>query len=214
MNGTILQYSTSVRYLGVTIMNTMSWEMQVTIMANKIHSVLYQLKLCKNLSPESLRAKLVVALAVPHVDYCCTAYTDMTSEQNLKLHRAVNSCIRYIYSVRRDEHITPFYERLGWLRIDARRNYFVGYLLFSILQTQQPSLLRANYSLKVPLSDRTTRAPRDTLLQPHCRTELFKRSFRVTSIRMWNDLPSSIKEAKTLAEFKNRLYAHLLSRSE
>lgn len=150
VNGAVLQYSTSVRYLGVTIMNTLSWEMQAMSIARRVHSVLYQLKLCKHLLPEALRARLVVSLIFPHVDYCCVAYTDMTGEQNLKLYRAVNSCIRFIYNVKKDEHITPYYRRLGWLKIDARRTYFVGCLMYRILQAQQPSLLFAFFSGRVP----------------------------------------------------------------
>ncbi|KMQ83966.1 rna-directed dna polymerase from mobile element jockey-like protein, partial [Lasius niger] len=77
VNGTSLQYSTSVRYLGVTILNTMSWEMQVTKISNKVNSVLYQLKLSKHLLPEALKVRLVIALVFPHIDYCCAAYTDL-----------------------------------------------------------------------------------------------------------------------------------------
>lgn len=220
VNGTSLQYSTSVKYLGVTILNTMSWETQVTKISNKVNSVLYRLKLCKQLLPEALKVRLVIALVFPHIDYCCAAYTDMTEEQNLKLYRAVNSCIRFIYGVRGDEHITPYYKKLRWLKTNLRRTYFVGCLLYSTLQTKQPSLLHANFSLRVPLSDRATRASRGNLYQPNCRTELFKRSFKITSISLWNSLPcmcnstSSIRGAKTLVEFKSRLYKHLISCSE
>ena len=194
-------------------MNTLSWEKQATKMANKIHSVTYQLKLCKHLIPEALRVKLVVSLVFPHVDYCCTAYTDMTGEQNLRLYRAINSCIRFIYNIRRDEHITAYYNKLGWLKIDARRTYFVGCLLYGILRTQQPSLLHANYNSKTIPTDRATRTPRGMLFRPQCRTELFKRSFWNTSIELWNGLPANIRDAKTLTEFKNRFYVHLLDRS-
>ncbi|XP_050455556.1 uncharacterized protein LOC126853664 [Cataglyphis hispanica] len=146
MDKSTVQYSTSIKYLGVTITNTLSWEKQVTIMTNKIHSILYQLKLCKHLLPEVLRSKLVTMLIYPHVDYCCAAYTDMTTKHNLKLHRAINSCIRFIFNVKADMHITPYYERLRWLRINSRRTYFVGCLLFRILRTGQPGRLHSNFN--------------------------------------------------------------------
>ncbi|XP_029680221.1 uncharacterized protein LOC115245867 [Formica exsecta] len=190
-------------------MNTLSWERQVT-MTNKIHSILYQLKLCKHLLPETFRSKLVTTLIYPHVDYCCAAYMDMTAEHNLKLHRAINYCIRFIFNVKADMHITPYYKRLRWLKIDLRRTYFVGCLLFRILRTGQPGFLHSNFNQRVLTSDRATRVSNNTLIQPQCRTELFKRSFRVTSVRLWNGLPLSIKNAKTLNDFKQRLYTHSL----
>ncbi|KMQ87075.1 reverse transcriptase [Lasius niger] len=127
VDGSRIQYSTSIKYLGVTIMNTLSWEKQVTNMSNRIHSVLYQLKLCKHLFPEALESRL--KHTHPPTHYCCAAYTDMTAEHNLKLYRAMNCCIRFIFNVKADVHITPYYERLGWLKIVARRAYFVGCLL-------------------------------------------------------------------------------------
>lgn len=133
----------------------------------------------------------------------------MMAEHNLRLYRAINSCIRFIYNVKADEHITLYYEKLKWFKIDSRRAYFVGCLLYKILQTKQPSLLHSNFNCKDITSDRVTRAPKDILIQPQCRTELFKRSFRLSSARLWNGLPSSIRNARTLTDFK-RFFAHLL----
>src|SRR5436309_1390775 len=94
-----------------------------------------------------------------------------------------------------------------------RRSHFVGCLLFNILQSRELESLYSNLSFRVPVSERSTRAPLDTLIQPQCRTELFKRSFRISSIKLWNGLSSSVREAKSLPVFKQRLYAHLLSLS-
>ncbi|KAL6419561.1 hypothetical protein ACFW04_013761 [Cataglyphis niger] len=151
-------------------MNTLSWEKQITNMTNRIHSALYQLKLCRHLLPETLKSKLVISLIYPHVDYCCTAYTDMTTEQNLRLHKAVNACVRFIFNLRTDEYITPYYVGVGsrrWLKVDARRAYFVGCLLYKILESKQPSLLHSNFNYKIATSDRT-QAPRDMLFLPQC----------------------------------------------
>ncbi|KAL6448033.1 hypothetical protein ACFW04_000224 [Cataglyphis niger] len=180
-------------------------------MTNRIHSALYQLKLCRHLLLETLKSKLVVSLIYPHVDYCCAAYMDMTTKHNLRVHRAVNACIRFIFNVRADEHITLYYVRLRWLKVDVRRAYFVGCLLYKILETKQPSLLHSNFNCRITTTDRATRASRDTLFLPQCRTELYKHSFRLTSARFWNGLSQSIWSAMILADFKQRFYSHLLA---
>ncbi|KAL6418370.1 hypothetical protein ACFW04_012170 [Cataglyphis niger] len=59
--------------------------------------------------------------------------------------------------------------------------------------------------------NRATRAPRDMLFLPQYRTELYKRSFRLTSARFWNGFFQSIRSATTLADFKQRLYSYLLA---
>ncbi|KAL6418784.1 hypothetical protein ACFW04_014229 [Cataglyphis niger] len=182
IDGSMIQYSTSVKYLSVTIMNTLSWEKQVTNMTNRIHSALYQLKLCRHLLLETLKSKLVISLIYLHVDYCCAAYTNMTTEQNLRLHKVVNACVSFIFNVRTDEYITPYYVRLCWLKVDARRAYFAGCLLYKILETKQPSLFYSNFNCRIVTSDRAE-APRNMLFLPQCRTELYKRFFRLTAVR-------------------------------
>ncbi|KAL6418607.1 hypothetical protein ACFW04_011953 [Cataglyphis niger] len=121
----------------------------------------------------------------------------MTTEHNLRLHRAVNAYVRFIFNVRVDEPITLYYVRLRWLKINARRAYFVGDInLFKILETKQSSLLHSNFNWL-----------RDVLFLPQCRTELYKCSFRFTLARFWNDLSQSIRSATTLSNFKQRLFA-------
>lgn len=105
-----VQYASEIKYLGVIISSSLSWDKQVTSITNKIRRTLYQLKICKNLLPRRLRENLVTTLIYPHLDYCCCALTDITAEQNLCLHRAINASIRFIFDIRRDKHITPHYK--------------------------------------------------------------------------------------------------------
>ena len=131
-----------------------------------MHSILYQLRLNKHLFPEALRSKLITSLVLPHLDYCSIAFTDITAELNCKLYRAVNRCIRFIYNARTDIHITPYYERLRWLKIGERRDYFVGCQLFCIMQTGRPSFLCSEFVTRVFVTEKSTRAPTGTLVQP------------------------------------------------
>ncbi|XP_020295079.1 uncharacterized protein LOC109860421 [Pseudomyrmex gracilis] len=140
-----VQFSSSVRYLSVTISCNLSWNLHVTNVVKRIYMTLYQLKLCKNLLPQKLKQNLIVALVFPHIDYCCCVMTDITAEHNLRLHRALNACIRFIFNLRRDEHITPYYDALQWLKISDRRAYFMCCLLHQILSTNKPSTLYGKF---------------------------------------------------------------------
>lgn len=205
----MVQLSKQVRYLGVTISNTLSWNSHVGNVKN-IRSKLYQLKLSKYLLPKELKVRLIVALVFPHLDYCCAALTDITDQLNTQLYRALNACIRFALNVKWDEHLTPSYREPLWLKIDARRKCMVGSLLFNIINTGQPSLIYNNFSLKSSVTKRTTRASDDLLSFPLCRTETYKRSFSVSASKLWNDLPPDIRSEKSLVNFKHKLYLHFL----
>lgn len=211
IDGSAIQLSTYVKYLGVTVSNTLSWNLHVDNVVKNIRTKLYQLKLSKSLLPKDLKIRLIVSLIFPHLDYCCAAFTDITDQLNVQLYRALNACIRFAFNVRWDEHLTPFYGELRWLKIDARRKYFVGCLLFNIICTQQPSLIYGGITLKSAVTSRTTSASGDLLSLPLCRTEIFRRSFKVSASKLWNDLPLDIRCARSTDDFKCKLYEHLLS---
>jgi len=51
VDGTVVPFSDTVEYLGVTISNSLSWDKQVKKMVSKVSFVFYQQKLCRHLLP-------------------------------------------------------------------------------------------------------------------------------------------------------------------
>lgn len=209
VNDTSVHYVTDIKYLGVTISNTLSWDKHITSTTSKIRRTLYQLRLCGNLFPRELRKKLIITLIYPHLDYCCCALTSVTAEQNLRLQRAINACIRFIFNIRRDVYITPYYNSLRWLKVSERRKYFVGCLVHTILATHKPDLIFANLQLRGP-SVRNTRAVEADLIPPLCRTEIFRHSFLSTAAQVWNSIPLNVRKINSIGLFKSKLYEYLL----
>lgn len=108
---------------------------------------LWRLKYYENSVP--LRIRLVSSLIFPFFDYCAAVLTDLTGQQKIELKRLTNACVRFVFNLRRDEHVSHFYDVLGWLSADDRRIYRWVLPATSVLA----SILA------------TTRAPRYFLLQ-------------------------------------------------
>lgn len=197
----LVQYSEQVKYLRVILTPTLSWDANVTRTVGMVHRILYQLKLCRRLLSADLRRRLVTSLVLPLIDYCSVAQTDITFLCNQRLQRALNAGVRFIFDLRTDEHITPYFEQLDWLRVDKRRQYLVRCLLYKVLRTERSSSLHCNFTFRVAISGRETRAADDTLSLPLCRTEWYKRSFTYTASDNWNSLPINIRNASTSANF-------------
>ncbi|KMQ83934.1 rna-directed dna polymerase from mobile element jockey-like protein [Lasius niger] len=66
VGATPIQYTTSVKYLGVIVANNLSWEKQMASTTGRIRSVLYRLKLCRHLFPANLRLRLITSLILPY----------------------------------------------------------------------------------------------------------------------------------------------------
>lgn len=209
----ILLFDSTVRNLGVQLSTDLSWRSQVASISQKVHATLHKLKFHKNSLSTELRIKLVSTLIIPHFDYCCLVYLDLSDEMNSKLQVLANNCIRFIYDLRRDEHITPYRLRLRWLTIKQRRLYFLGIMTFKILRQHMPHYLielmpRGDDTLR-----RSTRLPvaLSTFFIPNHRTEAFHRSFRLTAAYFWNSLPVDVSGSVSLGIFKTKLFTHLFN---
>ena len=201
---TRLPFVSEVRNLGVTLTSNLSWRKHVVHISQAIHHALYKLKFNKNALSTKLRIKLVNSLILPHIDYCCLVYHGLSSELNTKLQRLVNCCIRFIFNLRRNEHITPYRRSLGWLSVKNRRLYFLGCLTYRILHLPSPSYLSELSPPPDPLvrrSDRST-SQSSTFLIPSHRTITYRNSFRLSAIYFWHSLPDHIISASSLDSFK------------
>ncbi|XP_011865343.1 PREDICTED: uncharacterized protein LOC105560658 [Vollenhovia emeryi] len=209
VDGTEISWTDSVEYLGVTITGTLNWERHVSRTVSRVNTTLHQLKLCRHLLPDTLRVRLIQTLITPIFDYCCVVLTNITREQNCRLQRAFNRCMRFIFHVGWDEHITPYFERLGWLKVETRRQYHVGCFTFSVINKKKPKSIFNNFEFRSDRTCRGTRTPGEKLILPQCRTEFYKRSFCSFAAELWNGLPTQLREVGEIKEFRCRLLEHL-----
>lgn len=206
----VVPLSSSVKYLGITLSKNLSWEEYAVRVSGRIRAVLYQLKLCRELLTDTLRRTLVVSLVFPLLDYCCVAFTSNTGEQDMRLQRAINDCVRFVCGVRREEHISPFYERLRWLKVPERRKYFLACLMHAVVHEGRPATLASRVRVRGVPAGATTRRDPDMLVIPRFRTETFRRSFVVAGVTLWNDLPVALRAAGSANHFKQLAFELLL----
>ena len=115
-NGVLIPFSSEVVSLGVTLDSKLTWKPQVDEVTKKVNKDFYSLRFIRACITKTLRMRLVESLVQPHLDYCTVVYLDATNEQRTRLDRLSSTGVRYIFGVKRDAHITPYWRRLGWLR--------------------------------------------------------------------------------------------------
>ena len=159
--GDTVSFVDEITSLGIKLDNTLSWRSQVLQVTKNVNRVLYFLKTIRPCTSLSLRRRLVESLVVPHLDYCTVVYSDVCNELRTQLQRLANAGIRYIYGVRRHEHITPFRRKLGWMTTSTRTNYFASLIMYRIIRLKEPPLLTSFFRSYKP--DRPVRGPRKDL---------------------------------------------------
>lgn len=212
INGQILNYEKSVKNLGLRITTNLSWNDQVDFVCKKVFQCLSQLKRLCFVPPIHVKKKLVFSLIFPYFDYAISAYCDLSNELTTKLQRAQNACIRYIYSLRLDDHVTRYYRDMNCLKIKERREMNILISTFKILKYRKPEYLYDNYRTMSNVHLRNTRFGSQVLQFPVHRTVIYTKSFHVMSIRLMNALDDSLRNSLNEKSFSVKLKNHLIKR--
>ena len=159
-----------------------------------------------------MKLLLANALILPLIDYVCPTYCDVSQFLDSKINKMLNSTLRFVYGLKRHQHITPFRKKAHWLNSYLRRIYLCLTTFFHILFTEKPSYL---YKLFPETEDGPRRSARNAtnllplLPIPNCVP--LSKSFVFFSIQKFNLLPNYIKNSPSVNAFKSRLFDFLHS---
>jgi len=142
------------------------------------------------------------------VDYCNSVLAGIPGQLQDRLQSVLNAAARLVFSARRSERITPFFRELHWLRVPERVTFRLFVLAYRCLHGTVPAYLaeRLLRTSKFDTRRRLRSADSAMLVVPTTRrSTLCDRVFPVASVRAWNSLPSSVRNAPSLTTFRRGL---------
>ena len=174
----------------------------------RVNRILYGLKIIKPCTSQLLRKRLIESLVIPHLDYCNFVYSDASNDLRAQLQILSNVGIRYIFGLRKKEHITPFRRRLNWMRYDTRTDYFASLVMYRLVRMKEPSFLLSLF--KPYKSDKPSRGPRKDLKIPtNITTDWGLHSIQVKYAHFWNSIPPCIRDIHSYSRFKRSIRQYL-----
>ncbi|KAK3916562.1 putative RNA-directed DNA polymerase from transposon BS, partial [Frankliniella fusca] len=180
-------YCRSVKNLGLTIDCTLTWKEQVQLSVNRVFASLAQAKRNISCMPLAIRKKLVQAIIMPTLEYCLSVMTNISEENMNTLQKAQNACIRFIFKTRWDEHITPYFIELNWLKVRDRQRIAILNLIWKTVKFKNPAYLYEMLTFAEEERNRMLRSDNNCLRVPVHRTEMYDRSFCVVATRIFNE---------------------------
>ncbi|KAK3913324.1 hypothetical protein KUF71_022778 [Frankliniella fusca] len=155
--GTKVPYCDNVSNLGVTFDSTLSWKEHARNLVRKAYSILAQARRNFSYTPFNIRKKIVQSLIFPLIDYGLIVMSDADKTVLSTIQRLQNSCVRFVLKVRRDEHITPYYKTLSWLKISDRLNLAIAIMIWKVMKYHIPNYLHEMFSVVGNLNVRINR---------------------------------------------------------
>lgn len=211
-DNTVIPYSSHVKNLGILMDCNLSWGMHVAEVSRRVFCSFQSLKRLQKFLPFQTKITLAQSLLLSLLDYADVCFLDATEELLDKLERLQNLCIRFIFGLRKYDHVSEFRSRLKWLPIRRRRDVHILSFLYSLLHnSHSPSYLRERFEFLVP-RDKPCRSSSSLLLRvpPHASSR-YGGSFTVHAVRLWNSLPNTIRGSSSLDVFRRRIKEHFLS---
>lgn len=123
-----------------------------------------------------------------------------------------NSCLRLIYGIRRRQHISHKLVDAGWLNMSNRRTLHAACVCHKIILYKEPRYLYRKITFRNDVHNLNIRF-KGRLTPPSHRTEQFKSSFSYQITKIFNSLPSYLKNMSS-PSFRRTLKKILFSEQQ
>ena len=206
--GKELTPANTVKDLGVTFDKNLTFNEHTINLVSSCTSALAQISRVKHIFKNEL-ITIINALVFSKLYYCSSVWSNTTLSNIQKLQKVQNFAVRIVSNKRKYDHITPALKNLKWLPVQQQLFYRDAILAFKCMTGLAPNYLSSNFVSRGEISKRTTRNS-NLLNIPLLRTKTGQRSSTYRIVKIWNDLPSEIKLAKNVKDFKSKLKRHFL----
>lgn len=193
INGAILPVVEQAKNLGVIIDRSFAYSRHVSSCIQKSYAGLRQLYPHRYYLSHKLKANLCNALVLSHFSHCAPLYSQaLNTHEVYRIQKVQNTCLRYIFNLRKFDHVSHKLRELEWLSMKNRHRLGTLSLYHFIITTQEPTYLFEKIQLRENAHSVNIRA-KDTLTIPYHKTSLFEGSFSYCIAKLYNELPSNLK---------------------
>lgn len=197
--------------LGLVLDRNLTFSDHVTYTIQRALGRLRGLYRFRSLFPESAKIQLINSLILSSFYYCYPAYgNSISKEDKERIQRLQNSAVRFIFNLRRFDHVSSFREDINMLPMDTMCRMFSSCMVHKTLALNEPRYLSERLSFRAEVSQRDSRHG-GALHFPRVSRECGRKSFSFFGPKLYNDLPDSLKQNLSVNSFKRKLRSLIIN---
>lgn len=212
INGTNLLQKSSVKFLGVIIDQHLNWREHTDEISNKIAKNLNVIRHVKYLLDTNALQKLYYTLIHPYLTYCTIVWGKNYKSIINKVQIMQNKALRLIYCAKKLTKTNQLYTNFKILNIENIYIQQSAIFLFKYLTNKLPTIFYNNKFFTTRFNKCELKLRNHENIN-HQFTSINVRLFtiRCQGPKVWNNIPSEIKNIKLLHSFKSKLKTYLLN---
>ena len=209
LSASVIEYVSKVRNLGLIFNRDLSWTDHINSASGKVYGMLRTLWVTQSFTPQHIRMLLAKTYLMPTLLYGCEIYANCDSKDKYKLNKLFNNIIRYIFCLRKYDHVSMYCKKLYSMTFDNLLKFRVIVYIHKIIVTKMPPYLFNKLCFTVSSRNNYLRTTR-------CRYMISERQFLIYAIRLWNSLPIRLtfitntlhfrEEVKKIFTTNNQIY--------
>jgi hypothetical protein len=189
-----LKATEAVKVLGVTIDSELRFSQHIKTIVQRVVSLLRVLNRFRHMLPEEAKLQMVKSLIMPIINYALPVFGFSLTMENVNiLNRLQNNALRFVYKLRKYDHISHHRKLAELLPVQENCTLETVAIVHRVLKTHRPSYLKDKIVARKEIRERPTR--QDSMLHlPRVTLELGKKGFSYFGPHRYNELPNNIKK--------------------
>ena len=215
VNGHILHQSDNIKILGVTLDKKLKWDCHINEVTKKCRSLMGILFKGRHFIDQDTRKLLFNAIVQSRLNYADVVWDSCSEKLNHQLQKIQNSGIRYIFGLKKFDHVSEYRQTLKWVDVKGKRKQHTLQLFHKIKLSRSPlNLLDKISNSEINHGHATRSATRGNLATTYARTNIGRNGFIKTAIRLWNQLPSDLRGCTNTTTFRHKLHNYYFDQTE
>ena len=212
LNNEIIERKYHVKNLGVIFDQFFSWQNHVNKIISSAYFKLRQVYRFKNFLSQESKVSVCETYVLCHLNYCDSVFYNITEFLKHKIQKVQNTCVRFIFSLRKYDHISSSLKSLDMLNMEDRRTLHGLTLMRKIKDKIAPVYLIERITLHENLHCYKTRH-RNSIAIDKSKGALRQKSFFLFFSKLYNEITKNPKFLnKSLKTFQLHIKNHLKSK--
>lgn len=203
LNNSKIVTVTSHKHLGITLSDDGKWSEHINNISSRANPKLLIIRRLKYLLDRKSLENIYYSYIRPILEYGNVVWGNCTEENKIQLEKVQLEAARIVTGAVKGIPHEKLYRETGWETLEQRRNHCQLYLMHKMINKETPQCLQI---LLPPPCNTTYQTRYNPNLQPvFARSNQYYSSFIPKTIRMWNELDSTVKDIRSLNSFKAKL---------